>query len=409
MSSPVTNSTGMSSTAADPLVRDRVQRGRRGTIVVVVVLVTTVVLAWLGAGAKQGFLDPEAYDAVGSRAVAALLEQQGVEVVKVRSTDDVVAAIASNGAATTSLLVTNPDLLTTAQVKRLTTAGADRTGAATTILVAPTGPIALDGWAPAVAASAAATNDVREPDCSWQPALLAGGARAGGISYTVDEGKAAATNQVVEACYRFEGDPTVINLTGTGDRNVSILGDPLVLTNDELPLVGNAALAVNTLGQRSTLIWYLPSLAELDAAAGESFTDLVPDAITFAVLQLAIVVVLLALWRVRRLGPVVTEPLPVIVRSSETIEGRGRLYRRARARDRAASALRGGTIERLRVRTGLAARSTADMLVAAISGRTGRSDVEVRGLLYGGTPADDGELVRLADDLDSLEREVART
>ena len=403
------SNTRMSNTAADPLVRERVQRGRSGAIVVAVVLVATVLLAWLGAGAKQGFLDPEAYDAVGSRAVAALLEQQGVTVVKVRSTDDAVAAFTSSGAASTSLLVTNPDLLTAAQVKRLTTAGPDRTGPATTILVAPTGPIALDAWAPAVDPSDSATNDVREPDCSWRPAVLAGGARAGGVSYTIDASEAAAGRQAVEGCYLFEDDPTVINLVGPGDRNVSILGDPLVLTNDELPLVGNASLAVNALGQRSTLIWYLPSLAELDAAAGESFTDLIPDAVTFAVLQLAITVVLLALWRVRRLGPVVTEPLPVIVRSSETIEGRGRLYRRARARDRAAAALRAGAIERLRRRTGLATRCTPDMLVAAVSGRTARSGNEVRDLLYGGTPADDGALVRLADALDSLEREVART
>ena len=50
--------------------------------------------------------------------------------------------------------------------------------------------------------------------------------------------------------------------------------------------------------------------------------------------------VLLALWQARRLGPVVAERLPVVVRAAETVEGRGRLYRARRARDRAAAALR---------------------------------------------------------------------
>ena len=45
---------------------------------------------------------------------------------------------------------------------------------------------------------------------------------------------------------------------------------------------------------------------------------------------------LLALWRARRLGPVVAEPLPVVVRAAETVEGRARLYRRGGARGQAA-------------------------------------------------------------------------
>ena len=57
---------------------------------------------------------------------------------------------------------------------------------------------------------------------------------------------------------------------------------------------------------------------------------------TWIVWQLWLVVVLVALWKGRRLGPLVAEQLPVVVRASETVEGRGRLYRSRRARDRAA-------------------------------------------------------------------------
>ena len=79
-------------------------------------------------------------------------------------------------------------------------------------------------------------------------------------------------------------------------------------------------------------------------------------------------VLLAALWQGRRLGPLVAEQLPVVVRASETVEGRGRLYRSRRARDRAADALRTATLQRMLPRLGLgAARATA--VVAAVAGR----------------------------------------
>jgi hypothetical protein len=42
-----------------------------------------------------------------------------------------------------------------------------------------------------------------------------------------------------------------------------------------------------------------------------------------------------------------------------------------------------------------------------VAARTGRPATEVEALLYGPSPADDAALVRLADDLDALIREVA--
>ena len=68
---------------------------------------------------------------------------------------------------------------------------------------------------------------------------------------------------------------------------------------------------------------------------------------------------LVALWKGRRIGPLVAERLPVVVRASETVEGRGRLYRSRRARDRAADALRTATLQRLLPRLGLGANAAA--------------------------------------------------
>ena len=55
------------------------------------------------------------------------------------------------------------------------------------------------------------------------------------------------------------------------------------------------------------------------------------------------------------------------------------------------------------------ARSVAVMSLASpVAARAGRSGPDVAALRYGAAPADDGALVRLADDLDALEREVRR-
>ena len=102
------------------------------------------------------------------------------------------------------------------------------------------------------------------------------------------------------------------------------------------------------------------------------------------------------------------EPLPVVVRAAETVEGRSRLYRRSGARGQAAEALRAGVRDRLGTALGLPRRVAPPAVVTAVAARAGRSGPDVAALLYGAAPADDGALVRLADDLDALEREVRR-
>jgi hypothetical protein len=116
--------------------------------------------------------------------------------------------------------------------------------------------------------------------------------------------------------------------------------------------------------------------------------------------------VLLALWRGRRLGRVVEEPLPVVVRAAEAVEGRGRLYRAAGARGPAAEALRAGVRERTGVLLGLPPADRG-ALVTRAAARTGRDPAALDVLLYGAPPADDAGLVRLADALRAFERELA--
>ena len=101
--------------------------------------------------------------------------------------------------------------------------------------------------------------------------------------------------------------------------------------------------------------------------------------------------------------------LPVAVRASETVEGRARLYRSHRARDRAAAALRAATLQRLLPRLGLGAGAAPPAVVAAVARRGGADAGLVAHRLYGPPPATDDDLLQLARALDDIERQVTHS
>ena len=182
------------------------------------------------------------------------------------------------------------------------------------------------------------------------------------------------------------------------------------MTNGGLLQEGNAALAMNLAGNRARLIWYAPQHIEGDGAAGgSSLTDLMPDAVIWMIWQLCLVVLLLAVWQGRRLGPLVAEKLPVVVRASETVEGRARLYRSRRARGQAAEALRTATLQRLVPRLGLGPNASPAAVVSAVAQRYAGEPNAVHHILFGPPPSTDSDLLHLAHALDDIERQVTKS
>ncbi|WP_247685976.1 DUF4350 domain-containing protein [Micromonospora sp. C31] len=123
--------------------------------------------------------------------------------------------------------------------------------------------------------------------------------------------------------------------------------------------------------------------------------------------QLAVAALLAALWRARRLGPPAPEPLPVMVRSAETVLGRARLYEKAGARDAAARTLRAAALDRLKSRLHLPPTAPPADVAAAIAERTGDAPRWADEVLHGAAPETDRELLDLARALDRLTRAVA--
>ncbi|MEU4776767.1 DUF4350 domain-containing protein [Micromonospora sp. NPDC023633] len=123
--------------------------------------------------------------------------------------------------------------------------------------------------------------------------------------------------------------------------------------------------------------------------------------------QLAVAALLAALWRARRLGPPAVEPLPVTVRSAETVLGRARLYEKAGARGAAARTLRAAALDRLTPRLHLPPAAPPADVAAAVAARTGDDPRWTDGVLHGVEPETDQELLDLARALDRLTRAVA--
>ena len=368
-----------------PSVREVARAIRAPLVITLIALLIALGVAWAKSGQKAGFLDPNAVDPSGSRALRVLLEKEGVQVETVR-TADTAAAAANDGMST--LLVTIPDLLQDSQVAQLKDVNAGEPSR----------------WFARIQTDGSAPVSRRDPACRLQAAARAGDADMGGTLWSAPINDSLAPAE----CYPAEGSPSLLQVQREDSTTVTFLGAPTALTNDRLDERGNASLALGLLGARPHLVWYLPSL-EITNEGRASVTSLLPSGLKWAVLQVFLAVGLVALWRARRLGPVVEEPLPVVVRAAEATEGRSRLLRRARARDRAAANLRTATLDRLLPLVGLPRGAAPSEAVEAIASRSGRPAAHVAGLLYGAAPADDSALVRLADDLDALEREVRRS
>ena len=258
----------------------------------------------------------------------------------------------------------------------------------------------LEDLAPGIAQAGAADGEF-DADCDLAAVEKAGSVDAAG------------------SAYRIVDDADAIGCLADGDRfglvqvesrgtTVTVLGVTEVLMNGEITTAGNAALALNLLGKHETLVWYIPGADDLGDQAPVSIGDLTPAWVTPFAVMLMLVALGAVFWRSRRVGPLVVENLPVVVRASETMEGRARLYERSNSRLHALDALRIGTVARLARTCGLPRTATVGEVVDAVAALTGRDRGAVADILIDHVPSTDTELVHLSDQLLRLENEAAQ-
>jgi len=365
------------------------QRWRTWRWVLLALLVIVAVAAigtYLTAPRPGGRMDADSTGPEGAHALVALLRDRGVDVVVAHNVDEVESAARPDSlllVAETYFLV-NDDV-----VGRLAGVPGDR------LLVEPVTTI-RDALAPGIRITSATTMG-GEPNCDLPEAV-----RAGPVEFGPGGTYEAAGDTALTRCY----DGAVVRYRD-GDRTITAVATGDFMTNSGLLKEGNAALAMNLAGRQPRLIWYAPQHFQGERTRGTDIVDLIPDNVGWMVWQLALVVAVVAWWQGRRMGPLVAENLPVVVRASETVEGRGRLYRSRRARDRAADALRTATLQRMLPRLGLGPKADPSAVVTAVAERSHARYDAVQHTLYGPPPATDTDLVTLARELDDIERQVA--
>jgi Domain of unknown function (DUF4350) len=366
-------------------------------VVVVVGLSAAIAALTVPRGGDSSRLGPDNAAPQGSRAVVQVLRRQGVAVQPVRRSAAVQAA-AGDGVTT---LVTDTGLLDPDQLRRL----ANQPGAL--VLVEPD-EVTLSAIVPWIRTAGLVPAQRRDPACTDADAQAAGRVRAGGHLYSLFGPDAEDGDDVL--CYPAGGADGSYVVTGQGGRTVTVIGQSDVLTNRYLAEDGNAALALRALGGQPELSWYTPDPLELARGAKPpTLTELLPDWVLWVAVQLVVGALVAMAWRARRLGRLVPEPLPVVVRAAETQEGRARLYRQASARGRAAATLRTGTLRRLATRLAAPPGTSPEHLVTLVAAATGADEAVLRDRLLGGPPGSDAALVALADDLDSIEHDLSVT
>ncbi|GAA0927782.1 DUF4350 domain-containing protein [Nonomuraea longicatena] len=360
--------------------------GRFALAVAALVALAAVGAALLApAQGESRFLDPADTGLSGSAALAQLLRQRGVTVDRV---DSVASAVAKGR--DRLLLVTSTTHLSWDDLDRLAALTGDRVVVGTVA--------GLDRLAPGANPQGQVRERSREPDCGLPAARAAGSVHIGGYTFSGANG-----------CYPADKGAALVSFQQPGGTT-TVVGSGTFMTNGHLAEDGNAALALSLLSTEKAVTWLVDPPRppqNLAGPGGRPLSELVPPNVPWAALSAVLAVLVAAFWRGRRLGPVVTEKLPVIVRAAETVEGRGRLYRSGRARDRAADVLRAGAIDRLTPLLGLGYGAGQQEVVAALAARTGRNPHELGSALYGPPPADDAALVALAGYLDSIERNVS--
>lgn len=382
-------------------------RSRRLALWVGLILVVAVASAVLAGmrGSNQQPLDPENPEDGGMQALARVLEREGVDVDIARGLPALQDRQVGSG---TTVLVAGTSLLG----QDAGTTVMDHVREADTLLVLNPAPNAGDVLGLPVQASTRSLTAPAEALCEdtvtpWREGdRLARGDVLVSVTGERDGAHAcfppspgynaggAMSGYVVELAANPAADRPRVVLAGIGTA----------LTNEHILDEAHAAAGLRLFGSGERLVWYVPVPGDAgEDATAQSLEDLLPDLVLPSVALLLVALAATMVWRGRRLGRVVTEPLPAVVRSVETTQSRSRMYQRAGDRGRALASLQLAARRRLAVRLGLPATAPAEAVVRHAAEATGRHTDDLWRLLADPSAPDDETLVRIAREVRSIE------
>lgn len=360
-------------------------RSWRFALLLGAVLVAVVLVAGAPSGGGDGDpLSPDGTGPTGARATVLLLEELGADVDEER-------AIPGAGVDTALLLA---DTLTEERRDDLVDWVADGGTLVVADAASPLTPAVAGALDPFALGSAI---DVRAGACDVDQLADA----------RVLELVAAAQFEVPPGAPSCFGDGEVAYVVELGFERGRVLavGGPNPFTNAALDQADNAVLVADLVAPEPEGA-DVAFLVEAPVGAGEEgLSDLVPDRIVLALLQLGLAFLVYVWFRARRAGRPVAEPLPTPLAGSELVAAVGRLYQQERDPQRAADLLRDDLTRTLAGRLGLAPDVGGEELVAAVE-RAGTDPTALRQVLAGPPVTDGDALARYARTIDQTRREV---
>ncbi len=324
-------------------------------------------------------LDPRNPEHDGGQALARVLEDHGVDVRIARGQAALLGQQVDDG---TAVVVTNPEELGQSTLEKLR----DHAQGAGAVVVVGHHEVlgAQFGIEPD------SVSDGRQPaDCDEPLArgLVVRTHEAGGLE--------------TSGCFGSDGTSVLVRRD-----DLWLMTARTSFSNEHVLESDNGALALRLLGQQDRLVWYVADAGDTSASDGVGLSGLLPSWLIPGLYLFLASTLGFILWRARRLGPLVTEPLPVVVRAAESTQSRGRIYRRTGDRRHAARILVGAARRRLAEALQLPRGTSIETLAATAAHRTGRDPRTVLDLLGDPAVTKDSQLVELGQQLIELENEV---
>lgn len=394
-------------------------KGRRfwlSVLVAVVVIVLTIVAVFIESPAPgdEDFLSPAATGDIGSSVLMEELSAAGIQVDRYTDAGEALSAAASGNA---TLFMPAPDFLNSEQRFQLLNAAG---GNLSVVAVDPSQAFLNELWLRQDGAARIAAKTL--PSNCELPGV-SGSAQFGRQSYV------AVDPQQVDWRFCFDGHLAWLR---EGSVTVTVVGAADPFTNEWIDEADNRAVATALLSGQPRVIWLdvhalappaapsppdqqlpdqndqksfeVPRVPIQYPEAGDTnpLYDALPGWLWAGLVGLLIMMILAALWRGRRLGPPVVEPLPVSVPAAETVYGRASLYQRAGAYPQAIRSLRAGAVHRIRPVIGVSSQADEADVITAVARRTGWTPEQVGRVLFHSQPRDERELRKISHALDQL-------
>jgi hypothetical protein len=360
------------------------RRGRAGFTIAL--LFGLLIVAWAaGRPPNDGDpLDPRSSAEFGARGLVLFLHELGADV-----------DISATGPSTsTDVAVLLEDRLTEASRRELATWVED---GGTLVIADPGSPLSAPLSEDGNDVLAAITGDIERGTCDLDELDDVNDIDAPG-ALLYDTGVADSQ------CFGDDRAAYVVSGTIGAGRVISV-GSPTPFLNDALDDRDHSLLAAGLMvpedGAQVTVLERPPP-----GEGDDDLTDLVSDGVKAALVQLALAFAVYAVFRARRLGRPVPEPLPVPIAGSELTAAVGELMQQRRDPTRAARVIQQDTRRQLARRLGLPVDATAQAVADAVSARVDTGADHVLDLLNRPSVEDERALVDLIRDLDAIRQET---